>query len=115
MKPAEVISLLREHADDRGIEHWKKHAAKSGGLKSFGIGLTHLRKLAKQIGRDRELATQLWKSEYYDARIISLLVDDPKQMTPQQAEQQVEELQGFVHAQPPVFSACFSPYFVCLF
>ena len=86
---AEVIFLLREQADGRGIEYWKKHVAKAGGLKSFGICLTQLRKLAKQVGRDRELAIKLWKSDYYAARIISLLVNDPKQMTPQQAEQQV--------------------------
>ena len=45
-------------------------------LKSFGIGLTVLRKLAKQIGRDHELALQLWESDIYDAKIISLLIDE---------------------------------------
>lgn len=107
MKPADVTTLLRGHADPRGIEHWKKHAEKSGGLKSFGIGLTQLRKLAKEIGRDHELAAKLWKSDYYDVKIIGLLIDDPKQITPEQAERQVGELQGGYLSH--VFAACDSP------
>jgi 3-methyladenine DNA glycosylase AlkD len=101
MTVAQVIKLLRENQDPRGIAHWKK---KPRELESFGIGLTRLRKFSKQIGRDHELAQQLWKSEFYDARVIGLLIDDPKQLTREQVEQQVEELHGgqFAH----VFASC---------
>lgn len=84
---AQVIAMLKQNADPRGIEHWKKQ---SSPLKSHGIGLTKLRKLAKQIGRDHKLALVLWKSNIYDAKILGLLIDDPKQITRQQAEEQVE-------------------------
>ena len=63
-----------------------------------------MRKLAKQIGRDHKLAEQLWKSDYYDAKIVGLLIDDPKQITRQQVEQQVEQLEGGYLAH--VFSSC---------
>lgn len=101
MTLAQVIKLLHENQDQRGIAHWQKKPRK---LKSFGIGLTRLRKLAKQIGRDHQLAQQLWKSEYYEARVLGLLMDDPKQLSREQVEQQVEELQGgqFAH----VFASC---------
>lgn len=39
----QVTALLKEHQDERGIEHRKKRGAKERGLKSFGIGLTRLR------------------------------------------------------------------------
>lgn len=74
MTKTPVMALLKENRNERGIAHRKK---KPYTLKSFGIGLTHLRKPAKQIGRDRKLAQQLWKRDIYDARVIGLLIDAP--------------------------------------
>jgi 3-methyladenine DNA glycosylase AlkD len=104
MTKAEVLKFLDAEQDPRGIANWKKHAKGSGGLKSYGIGLTRLRKYAKQLGRDPELAKQLWKTKIYEAKIISLLVDDPKLLTIEQAEAQIEQLHGghLTH----VFSSC---------
>jgi 3-methyladenine DNA glycosylase AlkD len=101
MTKSEVLALLKENKNERGIAHWKK---KQRGLKSFGIGLTQLRKLAKQIGRDHKLAQKLWKSDVCDARVIGLLIDDPKQLTREQAEEQVEELHDGMLSH--VFSSC---------
>ena len=80
MTKTQVLSLLKENRNERGIAHWKKLGAKTSKLKSFGIGLTQLRKLAKRVGPDHRLAQQLWKSDIYDAKIIGLLIDDPKQV-----------------------------------
>ena len=107
MKKTEVIALLKANQDERGAKHWNNMPAKDSKLKSFGIGLTKLRKMAKQIGKDHELATQLWKSDIYDARIISLLIDDPKMITQNQVEQQVDQLSDGHLAH--VFSTCGAP------
>ncbi len=56
----QVLALLKENRNERGVANWKKPPRT---LKSFGIGLTQLRKLAKQLGRDHKLAQQLWKSD----------------------------------------------------
>ncbi|MBC8355244.1 MAG: DNA alkylation repair protein [Planctomycetes bacterium] len=104
MTKTKVLALLKENQNERGIAHWKKRGQKNTKLKSFGIGLTQLRKLAKQIGRDHKLARQLWKSDVYDAKVIGLLIDDPKQLTREQAEQQVESLHGGYLSH--VFSSC---------
>ncbi|MEM7010267.1 MAG: DNA alkylation repair protein [Verrucomicrobiota bacterium] len=103
MNKTQVMALLKEHKNERGIENWKKTKA-SARMKSFGIGLTQLRKLAKTVGRDHKLAAKLWNSDVYDAKVIALLIDDPKLMTREQAEEQVENLQGgyLTH----VFSTC---------
>lgn len=104
MNKTEVMALLKANRNAGGIQKWNAKGSKSSKLKSLGIGLTVLRKLAKQIGRDHELALKLWKSEVYDARVIALLIDDPKQITREQAENQVENLdQGFLEH---VFSTC---------
>lgn len=104
MTKAEVIGWLKAEQDPKGIVHWKKHADASGGLKSYGIGLTRLRKYAKSLGRDAKLAKVLWNSNIYDAKVLAILIDDPKTMTVEQAEAQVEQLHGGYLAH--VFSSC---------
>lgn len=104
MTTSEIMALLKENQNERGLENWNRLYPDPESLKSFGINLTTLRKLAKKIGRDHDLAQELWKSDYYDARIIALLIDDPKQISRTQAEIQVEQLnQGYL---AHVFSSC---------
>lgn len=104
MNKSDILDHLVANQDHRGIAHWENHAEKSGGLKSYGIGLTKLRKFAKSVGRDAALANELWASDVYEMKIISLLIDDPKSMSIEQAESQVEHLQGGYLAH--VFSSC---------
>lgn len=104
MTVSEVLALLDAERDERGMSNWKKLGPGTGGMRSYGIGLTRLRKLAKRIGRDRELALALWKTDVYDARVIALLIDDPAHLTREQAESQVEELTGGMLAH--VFASC---------
>lgn len=104
MTKTQVVAWLKANQDERGIAHWNKRFSKGSGLKAYGMGLTPLRKFAKQIGRNPQLAATLWKTDIYEAKILGLLIDDPKQMTREQAEAQVEQLQGgyLTH----VFSSC---------
>jgi len=98
------MALLETNRNQRGIDNWKKMGPQTAGLKSFGIGLTQQRKLARQIGRDHKLAAQLWNTRVYDAKVISLLIDEPKKLTREQVERQVEQLDAglLVHT----FASC---------
>jgi len=94
MKMTEVMTLLEANQNATGIQRWDKNKSKLPKLKSYGIGLTVLRKLAKKIGRDHNLALELWGSEFYD----------PKKITRQMAEAQVDSVnQGHLRH---VFSSC---------
>lgn len=104
MNYTQVIALLKANKNEKGIHQWNQRKIKAKKLKSYGIGLTILRKLSKQIGRDHALALQLWESNIYDAKIIGLLIDEPKKISRAQAEMQVEHLnQGHL---AHVFSSC---------
>jgi len=103
MNKSDVLGLVKTHKNDLGMKHWEQLGSGTG-LRSFGLGLTQLRKLAKTIGRNRQLAIELWTSDVYELKVISLLIDDPKAMTAQQAEQQVEQLHTGMLAH--VFSSC---------
>jgi len=104
MTKAQVLAFLEEEQDERGIANWDKSGGNATGMKSYGIGLTRLRKYSKQWRPDAKLAKQLWKTKVYEARVIALLIDDPKTMTIEQAEDQVEQLHGGYLAH--VFSSC---------
>lgn len=104
MTVTEVLALLDAERDERGMSNWEKLGPGTAGMTSYGIGLTRLRKLGKRIGRDRKLAQALWKTDVYDARVLALLIDDPAQITRDQAEAQVEELAGGMLAH--VFASC---------
>ena len=90
MTKTEVLALLEENRDGRGEANWKAMGDRTGGLASFGIGLTRLRAIAKQVGRDHDLALSLWNERNHDAKIIGLLIDDPEQLTRDQVEKQVD-------------------------
>jgi 3-methyladenine DNA glycosylase AlkD len=90
MTKTEVLDLLEENRDARGEANWKEMGDRTGGLTSFGIGLTKLRAIAKQVGRDHDLALTLWNERNHDAKIVGLLIDDPKQLTRDQVEKQVD-------------------------
>ena len=103
MNLTDILTLVAEHKNERGITHWST-MDNTNGLKSYGLGLTVLRKLAKKIGRNRELSLECWQSDYYELKVISLLIDEPKKITVQQAEEQVEDLNAGMLSH--VFSCC---------
>ncbi len=107
----DVFALLEQNKNQRGIDNWNA-LSDTHGLSSFGIGLTVQRKLAKQVskqnakqvGKNRQLANELWATDNYDAKVLGLLIDDPKQITVEQAESQVEQLNSGMLRH--VFSSC---------
>ncbi len=52
--------------------------------KAYGVAIPVLRKIAKQIGKDHELAQQLWDSDVHELRIIASMVDEPTKVTKKQ-------------------------------
>ncbi|HUH99685.1 MAG TPA: DNA alkylation repair protein, partial [Nitrososphaerales archaeon] len=79
-----VLGRLRELSD---------HAALAGmgrcGIntkKAFGVSVPQLRKLAREIGKNHDLARQLWQSGYHEARILASMIDDPRLVTEAQIE-----------------------------
>jgi 3-methyladenine DNA glycosylase AlkD len=86
MTKTEVLDLLKENRDARWEASWTEMGDRAGGLTSFGIGVTKLRAIAKQVGRDHDLALKLWNERNHDAKVIGLLIDDPTQLTRDQVE-----------------------------
>jgi 3-methyladenine DNA glycosylase AlkD len=54
--------------------------------KVIGVSVGTLRSLAKELGRDHALAKALWKTGYYEARMLSALVGEAERVTPAEME-----------------------------
>ena len=53
---------------------------------AYGVTVGELKAFAKQIGKDHELAQQLWVSERYEARMLAGFIDDPSAVTSKQMD-----------------------------
>ena len=50
--------------------------------KFFGVSMANLKVLAKDLGRDHELAAALWDTGWYEARMLAAsLADEPARVT----------------------------------
>jgi 3-methyladenine DNA glycosylase AlkD len=53
---------------------------------AFGVSVYELRKVAKHLGTDHELALALWTTGNHEARLLACFVDDPAAVTKEQLE-----------------------------
>lgn len=53
---------------------------------TYGISIPPLRKIARQVGKDHELAQDLWDSGIHEARILACFIDEPAKVTEAQMD-----------------------------
>ena len=63
--------------------------------KVFGVSVANIRTLAKQMGRDHALADELWRTGWYEARLLAAFVDDPELVTPEQMDRWAGEFENW--------------------
>jgi len=54
--------------------------------KAFGVSIANIQALAKRLGRSHDLAGALWKTGWYEARLLTSFVDEPSRVTPAQMD-----------------------------
>ncbi len=62
---------------------------------AHGISMPVLRKLAREIGTNHELAQKLWDSGNHEARIVAGLIGDPARVTAAQMERWAREFDSW--------------------
>ncbi len=61
----------------------------------LGIGVSPLRKIARQIGRDQDLAEQLWLTGIHEARTLACFVADPASISEAVAERWIRDFDNW--------------------
>jgi 3-methyladenine DNA glycosylase AlkD len=62
---------------------------------AYGVAVPELRKLARQIGKDRAFAATLWASGIHDARLLASMIDIPAEVTNKQMEAWVKDFNSW--------------------
>jgi 3-methyladenine DNA glycosylase AlkD len=75
-----------------GNEKMRQHNTKNGaGENQFGVLMGDIRKLAKQIKTDHELALALWETGIIDARLLAILIMKQKSLSAKELDRMVRE------------------------
>lgn len=62
---------------------------------ALGVSKPNLRRMAKVLGRNHELALRLWKTRIHEARILSSMIDEPEQVSEKQMESWVKDFDSW--------------------
>src|SRR4030042_7044498 len=81
----DVLDRLQSKAKPGQLEGMAKYGMAIE--KRLGVSVPDMRKLAKELGRDHELALDLWRTGIAEARIMAGMVGDPTRLTQEQMEE----------------------------
>lgn len=90
MRLEQVLAELEARRDTRAIAVWQRLGMDIRAY--FGVNLTQLKQLASNIGRQHNLAIQLWETGIHDARLLAVLIEEPEKMTEAQLDQWMSEV-----------------------
>jgi len=61
----------------------------------LGVSVPDMRKIAKEVGRDHNLALKLWQTGIAEAKIVAALIDDPEKLTEEQMDAWVKDINSW--------------------
>jgi len=89
----QIISQLKEKANTKSVEGMAKFGMTS--TNRLGISVPDMRKLAKQIGKNHDVAMELWDSQISEAQIVAALIAEPEKLTEKQMEHWVKDINSW--------------------
>jgi 3-methyladenine DNA glycosylase AlkD len=89
----EVMTKLKSLSDPKAVEGMARFGINPE--KNLGVSVAQIRKLAREIGKDHNLAITLWNSGIRDARLLSATIDEPEKVTEEQLESMVLDLNSW--------------------
>ncbi len=92
MNAQELLATLKKLGKPQTAAIYRRHGS---GDNVFGVLTSEIAKLQKKIKVDHTLAMELWKTGNAEARVLALLVADPKKLTRADADRLLED--GPVH------------------
>jgi 3-methyladenine DNA glycosylase AlkD len=84
---SQVDEILRK-LEKRGSKANRDGMARYGIVadKVFGVSVETIRSMAKEVGKDHELALALWDTGWYEARMMTPFIDEPLRVTSSQMD-----------------------------
>ena len=80
----EILSRLRSLSNPESVAGMARFGINP--KNTYGVSIPSLRKIARELGTNHDLAQQLWASGVHEAKILAAMVDDPEKVTESQLE-----------------------------
>lgn len=93
MNSSQIIKKLKSLANSKNVEGMVRFGINS--KNTLGVNIPVLRKIAKEIGKNHQLALELWNSGFHEARILAGLIDKTEEVTGKQMEQWVKDFDSW--------------------
>ncbi len=93
MDKDEVIKRLKSQANPENVKGMARFGINPAN--TLGISIPYLRKLAKEIGKNHNLALELWETKIHEARILASFIDEPKLVTSVQMDSWVSDFDSW--------------------
>ena len=84
MQYNDILQGLKALSDPKAVEGMVRFGINPAN--TYGVSIPNLRKMAKEIGVNHDLAQQLWASVIHEARILASMIDNPRMTTEEQME-----------------------------
>ena len=88
-----VLEMLRGAADPGNLIGMRRYGMKTD--KRLGVKVPKMRKIAKTLGRDHELALNLWETGIPEAMILASMVDEPDLVSKAQMDSWVADFDSW--------------------
>lgn len=93
MQYSEIIHKIKSMANPENVAGMARFGINV--TSAYGISVYELRKMAKEIGKDHELALELWESGIHEARLLACLIDRPDMVTGEQMDNWVKDFDSW--------------------
>ena len=64
-------------------------------VKAFGVRTPAIKAIAKEVGKDQQLAEELWEMVVLELRVLAMFIAEPKKFTEELAEKWVSDLDNW--------------------
>lgn len=88
-----IIAKLKAMANPQSVEGMGRYGIQTS--TALGISIPTLRKLAKEIGKNHDLACALWETDIHEARILASYIADAEQVTEAMMEHWVRDFNSW--------------------
>jgi 3-methyladenine DNA glycosylase AlkD len=93
MQYNEIIQKIKSLANPQNVAGMARFGINP--TNTYGVSVPVLRKMAREAGRDHELALELWSSGIHEARMLACFIDRPDMVTGEQMESWVKDFDSW--------------------
>jgi len=86
---ARAVGELQRHGQKRNVEGMERFGIRSKIV--YGVSKPQLDEISRKIGKNHDLGLRLWKTGIHDAKLLGMLISEPRKVTSAQMERWVRD------------------------